>query len=145
MKFLLNLIVVEDEESVANLKSQNSLLVHTKAAVRAAAEAKANEGKKPAKGAVVPADGSQIDDSVLTGTFCQSLPVELQWKCLSAQALLHPRCRRRGFVLDAWDGKLVADLASLLDALNSVRGDVEGGDAPSVSVDLAIELHVSQK
>ena len=40
VKFLLNLIVVEDEESVANLKSQNSLLVHTKAAVRAAAEAK---------------------------------------------------------------------------------------------------------
>lgn len=138
--FSLDEEVSEDLEVSTTLK--NSVLLVTKAEVRAAAEAKANEGKKPAKGAVAPPDGLHLDDTCITSSFCQSLPLELQRKCLSAQALLHPRCRRRGFVLDVWDAKLVADRSSLLDALHSVRGE-DGSDAPLTSVDLVVELHVS--
>jgi len=143
VKFVFNLSVEASEDAKDGTKPQNSVLLVTKAEVRAAAEAKANEGKKPAKGAVVPADGHHIDDTCVTSSFCQSLPLELQRKCLSAQVLLHPRCRRTGFVLDVWDGKLVSDLSTLLEALNSVRGGEEGSDATPTSVDLVVELHVS--
>lgn len=145
VKFLFNLDVnvcasMEGGEEKENcLVSRNDILLAAKAEVRAAAEAKANEGKKPTKGEAAP--GAHVDDASLTAAFCQSLPQELQRKCLSAQALLHPRSRRRGFVLDVWDGKLVTDLTSLGEALNAARGDSSGGPL-FISVDLVVEMHV---
>lgn len=141
VKFLYNVTVaVQDGEETPTTTSQKGILLAVKAEVRAAAEAKANEGKKPGKGSV--AEGPQIDDSVFTSAFCQALSGELLRKCISAQALLHPICRRRGFVLDAWDGGVVTDAATLLDSVNVVCGDDSVGP-PFLTVDMIVELHVS--
>ena len=140
-KFAFSLNVQEPSEEEMQSRSQNSYLWALKADLRAAVEAKANEGKKPAKGAVpgVISD-SVISDDAFTPALCQGLPVDMLRKCVSAQAQLHPRCRRRGFVLDVWDGKqLVGDAASLADTLGALSLPVK----PLHHVQLIAELHVS--
>lgn len=111
------------------------------AELRAAVEAKATEGKKPAKGAPVLEEGV-IDEAVFTLSFCQTLPVELLRRCVSAQVKLHRGCRRRGFVLDLWDGKTVLDADSLQEAINSILPPT-ADSCSSGLVDLVAELHVS--
>jgi hypothetical protein len=111
------------------------------AELRAAVEAKANEGKKPAKGAPVPAEGV-IDEAVFTFAFCQALPAELLRRCVSAQVRLQQACQRRGFVLDLWDGKTVVGAESLHEALNSIMSGTEHEGVP-IGVELVAELHVS--
>jgi hypothetical protein len=115
-------------------------LAAANAELRAAVEAKANEGKKPAKGAPVPAEGV-IDEAVFTFAFCQALPAELLRRCVSAQVRLQQACQRRGFVLDLWDGKTVVGAESLHEALNSILSGNEH-EGVSVGVELVAELHV---
>lgn len=102
--------------------------------LRAAAEAKANEGKKPAKGAAVVEEGT-VDEAVFTSAFCLTLAPELVRKCMAALVTLHPVCKRRGYVLDAWDGRVLTGADSLGEVLNA-----QGG--ASRSLELLVELQV---
>jgi hypothetical protein len=111
------------------------------AELKAAVDAKASEGKKPAKGAPVAEEGV-IDEAVFTAAFCLALPAELLRKCVSAQARLSQACQRRGFVLDLWDSKTVLGAESLREALNAILPVEDAGSAP-VAVELVAELHVS--
>lgn len=121
------------EEVAAGILAANAEL-------KAAVDAKASEGKKPAKGAPVAEEGV-IDEAVFTALFCLALPAELLRKCVSAQARLSQACQRRGFVLDLWDGKTLLGAESLREALNAILPPQEAGAAPA-SVDLVAELHV---
>jgi hypothetical protein len=116
-------------------------LAAANAELRTTVEAKASEGKKPAKGAPVPAEGA-IDEAVFTFAFCQALPAELLRRCVSAQVRLQQACQRRGFVLDLWDGKTVVGAESLHEALNSIMSGTEHEGVP-IGVELVAELHVS--
>lgn len=132
------------EEEVAS-QSRDSFLWAVKGELRVAVETKANEGKKPAKGApaaaAAPTEGV-ISDDAFTLALCQSLSAELLRKCVSIQAQLHPRCRRRGFVMDLWGGSsnhLVSGAGSLVDTLNALSLT----NQPFHHIHLAVELHVS--
>jgi len=147
VKFSFSLDVKEPSEEDVLAQSPNAFLWAMKVELRAAVEAKANEGKKPAKGAPAAslADGAITDDS-FSPALCQSLPVELLRRCVSTQVQLHPRCQRRGFVLDVWGGgggassSLVTGAASLASVLNALSLQDK---PPLQSVQLVVELHVS--
>lgn len=109
--------------------------------LRAAMEAKASEGKKPAKGAA-PAEDTGVDEAMLTTSFCKTLSVELLRKCVSAQAQLQSRSQRRGFVLDMWDGKTVTGIESLAATLNSIH-PLESNEYTAKIIEVVVELHVS--
>ncbi len=154
VKFAFSLDAKEpSEEEVLAQQSHNASLWAIKAELRAAVEAKANEGKKPAKGAPAAplADGAITDDS-FSPALCQSLPVDLLRRCVSTQVQLHPRCQRRGFVLDVWGGSggsgvassnsLVTGAASLAGVLNALSLQDK---PPLKSVQLVVELHVSNQ
>lgn len=156
VKFAFSLDAKEpSEEEVLAQQSDNASLWAIKAELRAAVEAKANEGKKPAKGtpAAPLADGAITDDS-FSPALCQSLPVDLLRRCVSTQVQLHPRCQRRGFVLDVWgsgggggsgvasSNSLVTGAASLACVLNALSLQDK---PPLQSVQLVVELHVSNQ
>jgi hypothetical protein len=143
VKFTFNFEAIgsEEDSTESSNNSQKSLVAFVKAELRAIAEAKACEGKKPTKG-VVTAEAPAVDDSVFTPAFCQTLPVDVVRKSVSAQVRLHPRCNRRGYVLDLWDGRSIADAASLTEVLSSaVREDDKSCPRPP-SLDLLLELQV---
>lgn len=119
-------------------------LAETYSELRAAVDAKAAEGKKPSKGsqAAAAAEEALIDEAVFTPAFCQTLPADLLRRCVSAQVNLQPSCRRRGFVLDVWDGKVVTGLETAQEALNFFSL-LPGGKAGE-GIELVVELHVSE-
>ena len=104
-------------------------------------EAKANEGKKPVKGApIVSTEEFIVDESILTSSFCQThLPMEFSRKCIAVFTSLHSICQRRGYILDAWDSKTITDLESLRGALNIDNHD---SITPSKMIEFLIELQV---
>ncbi len=139
VKFTFN-FEVEEDSNEPSISTQKSLVAAVKAELRAVAEAKAGEGKKPAKG-VVTAEAPAVDDSVFIPAFCQTLPVDVVRKSVSAQVLLHPCCNRKGYVLDLWDGRSVTDAASLAEAVSAVCGDDKSCSLPP-GLDLLLELQV---
>jgi hypothetical protein len=115
--------------------------------LRLAAETKANEGKKaPAKGA--PVESLPVDpDVAFTAMFCQAIAPETINKCLASQATLHSVCRRRGYVMDAWDGtKVIHGLSSMRSSVqfqSPISLQKELSSSHSV-VDLVLELQVAR-
>ena len=110
-----------------------------------AIHAKLNEGKKPAKGAPVMNSGElPVDAAMITTAFCQNLSLDLVWKCFAICTTFHSGCQRRGYILDAWDGRVINDLDSLRSALNYVPKATgpSGSKAPDVEAEIVLELQV---
>lgn len=144
VKFAFSFDAKEPSEEEVLSQSYNASLWAVKAELRAAVEAKANEGKKPAKGApAAPLADGAITEDAFSPALCQSLPVELLRKCVSAQVQLHPRCQRRGYVLDVWGGGASSPLITGAASLAGVLNALSNLNKPSLqSVQLVVELHV---
>lgn len=114
-------------------------------------QAKAGDGKKPAKGATPvaePADVSAYSEADLTDAVISAASVELLRKCLAIRLLFDTSCARRGFVLDVWRNADAADplqhvVADRDSVTNSLFAIFEEGKAPSLIMELVVELQVT--
>lgn len=140
VKYLLNL-------EITNILPANISVILTAAKKELAVivEAKANEGKKPVKGAaVVNSEDLIVDEAILTLSFCETLPNEFLRKCIAAYTSLHRICQRRGYILDVWDGKngTIVDLESLRMALNLDISNDSALPSSLKTIEILIELQV---
>lgn len=148
---------IQNEKSAHLSANILEMLQEAKGAVVSALRAKMNEGaKKGAKGAPAPADDVPVDESLVTESFCRTLPPLVSRQCVAFQLKLDPLCSRKGFVLDAWDDCIVSGAESLQEIMMNAFGDheplepsdgdgsgseVAAGPAPR-RIDFVLELQV---
>ena len=114
--------------------------------IMAIVEAKQADGKKPPpkKGEELALTSLDPNAVEVTEALCASLPVR---RCIAAMIQTHPLCKRKGYVIDAWDASILSvdDVGEMISGTRrAARSEEETSDEvpghPAVP-ELLVELH----